>query len=104
MIATRMADAEHAEHAMAGHGTCRIYDLNEPYRGADHLCVVVYDGDGIGHQNKGVDVFACNEHGWVPVMDTLYQSYLIETHAEVLVRLGYEAATETVTDTEGESA
>lgn len=90
MIATRMPDAEMAEHAMGGHGVCRIYTLNEPYSGAAHLAVVVYDRPGIGWQNKGVEVFAADEIGNVPVMDTVYQSYLIETHAEVLARLGYE--------------
>lgn len=87
---------------LGGHGVCHVYALDEPHNGATHLAVVVYDKPGIGWQNKGVEVFACDETGWVPVMDTLYQSYLIETHAEVLARLGYEAATETVTDTEGE--
>ena len=102
MIATRMQNAEQAEHALSGHGTCRIYDLDEPYNAATHLAVVVYDQPGIGHQNKGVEVFACDENGWVPVLDTVYQSYLVETHVEVLARLGYEVTTETSTDTEGE--
>lgn len=102
MIATRMQNAEQAEHAMSGHGTCRIYDLDEPYNAATHLAVVVYDGEGIGWQNKGVEVFACDEIGNVPVMDTVYQSYLIEPHTEVLARLGYEVTNETSTGTEGE--
>lgn len=75
--------------SMGGHGTCHVYELSEPLDGATHLAVVVYDGEGIGWQNKGVEVFACDETGWVPVMDTIYQSYLVETHEEVLTNLGY---------------
>lgn len=74
--------------ALGGHGDCNVYHLSAPYEGADYLAIVIYDGD-IGWQNKGVEVFACDEVGWVPVMDTVYRSYLVETHTEVLGRLGY---------------
>lgn len=75
--------------ALGGHGICHVYALDEPLGDATHVAVVVYDGKGIGWQNKGVEVFACDETGWVPVMDTIYQSYLVETHEEVLTNLGY---------------
>lgn len=74
---------------LGGHGICHVYALSEPHDGADYLAVVVYNAEGSGWQNKGVEVFACDEVGYVPVMDTVYRSYLIETHAEVLGRLGY---------------
>lgn len=74
--------------ALGGHGDCNVYRLSAPYEGADHLAIVVYDGD-IGWQNKGVEVFPCDEVGYVPVMDTVYRSYLIETHPAVLAQLGY---------------
>lgn len=76
--------------SMGGIGTCHVYALDEPYDSATHLAVVVYDTPGIGWQNKGVEVFACDANGWVPVMDTLHQSYIVETHTEVLAHLGYE--------------
>lgn len=76
--------------SMGGIGICHVYELDEPYKGATHLAVVVYDTPGIGWQNKGVEVFACTELGWVPVMDTLHSSYVVEPHADVLARLGYE--------------
>lgn len=74
--------------ALGGHGDCNVYRLSTPHEGANYLAIVVYDGD-IGWQNKGVEAFGCDEAGWVPVMDTVYRSYLVETHAEVLARLGY---------------
>lgn len=75
--------------ALGGHGVCHVYELDESLNDATHLAVVVYDQPGIGWQNKGVEVFACDEYGSVPVMDTIYRSYLVETHAEVLASLGY---------------
>lgn len=76
--------------SMGGFGECNVYSLDEPYRGAEHIAVVVYGNPGlIGWQNAGVEVFACDELGNVSSMDTLYQSYLIESHAEVCARLGY---------------
>ena len=80
--------------ALGGHGVCHVYELDEPYEGATHLAVVVYDQPGIGWQNKGVEVFACDEYGSIAVMDTIHRSHLIEPHAEVLERLGYTVADE----------
>lgn len=82
--------ARQSEHAMGGHGICHAYELSEPYKDATHLAVVVYNQPGSGWQNKGVEVFACDETGWVPAMDTIYQSYIVESHTEVLAHLGYE--------------
>lgn len=87
----------HNHAAIGGHGECHVYALSEPLDGATYLAVVVFDGP-IGWQNKGVEVFACDETGWVPVMDTAYRSYLVETHAEVLARLGYTLETSGATD------
>lgn len=75
--------------ALGGHGICHVYELDEPYNDATHLAVVVYDQPGIGWQNKGVEVFTCDKDGSVAVMDTIYRSYLIETHEDVLASLGY---------------
>lgn len=74
---------------LGGHGLCHVYALSEPHDGADYLAVVVYNAEGSGWQNKGVEVFGSDDTGWVPVLDTIYRSYLVESHVDVLARLGY---------------
>lgn len=75
--------------SMGGHGICHVYRVDPEFQGSEHLAVVVYDGDGIGWANKGVEVFLCDPTGWVPVMDTVHRSYEIKTHDAVMADLGY---------------
>jgi len=70
-------------------GDTNIYALDEPLAGHTHLAVSVYGVEHGEWQNAGVEVIGCDETGWAPSLDAVFQSYEVLSHAEVLGVLGY---------------
>lgn len=73
-------------------GDARIYRLNPPYQGHGHVAVTVHPVEYGQWQNGGVEVVGCDENGHIPgnTVESVYQSYVISTHEQVLGDLGYK--------------
>ncbi|MEV0247981.1 hypothetical protein AB0H76_15415 [Nocardia sp. NPDC050712] len=72
-------------------GDAKIYRLDPPYEGHEHVAITVHPVAGGEWQNAGVDVVGCTAEGLVPgaYVVAVYQTYVVMTHAEVLGVLGY---------------
>lgn len=75
-------------------GDARIYQLDTPYQGHTHVAVTVHPVEYGQWQNGGVEVVGCDENGHIPgnSVNSVFQSYVVMTHDEVLAALGYTAA------------
>lgn len=73
-------------------GDARIFRVEPPYQGHDHIAITVHPVDYGQWQNAGVEVVGCTEDGGIPgdSVNAIYQSYVVQTHEQVLADLGYE--------------
>lgn len=79
----------HIADLAAANGDTNVYHLNTPHSGFDYVAVCTYPVQYGEWHNAGVEVFGCDATGHIPTMDTLYQSYVIESDGDVLAHLGY---------------
>lgn len=78
-------------------GHTNIYHLAAPLGGSDYVAVSVFDtraftldGQPSEWHNAGVQVVGCDQFGCAPTLDVIHQSYVVDTHVDVLARLGYQ--------------
>lgn len=73
-------------------GKTNLYALDIPLHGFDHVAVMVAPVEYGQWQNAGVEIVGCNENGVVPGdrMESLWQSYMVTSHAAALEQLGYQ--------------
>ncbi|WP_280448475.1 hypothetical protein [Nocardia brasiliensis] len=72
-------------------GDAKIYHLDTPYQGHDHVAVTVHPVIDGQWQNAGVTIVGCNADGFI-VGDhviAIWSSYVVMSHAEALGELGY---------------
>jgi hypothetical protein len=88
MMSAKLVFLEHPSWV----GDARIYQLDTPYQGHSHIAVTVHHVEYGQWQNGGVEVVGCDENAGIPgdAVVSVYQSYEIKPHEDVLADLGYE--------------
>lgn len=87
MIATERADLG---TWAGGMGNTRLYELNTPWGGFDHVAVTVIPTPE-GWHNAGWQAVGVNSDGVIPgdSVEALAQGYEVDTHANILGQLGW---------------
>lgn len=72
-------------------GDARIYQLDPPLQGFDHVAVTVHPVAYGQWQNAGAEVVGCDGNGHIPgdSVVAIHQDYVVKTHEQVLGDLGY---------------
>lgn len=72
-------------------GDAHVYELSVPYDGHGYVAVCVHDVDHGQWQNAGTEIIGCNSDGVIlgSYVHSAWQSYVILTHAEALLSIGY---------------